>query len=51
MQLSSFFFKNVGLVPRKVAKLENPVKFFLKCALWYIAAKLENVGDKMFLQI
>ena len=25
------FFKNVGVVPRKAAKLENPVKIFLKC--------------------
>ena len=45
------FFKNVGVVPRKAAKLENPVKIFLKCPLWSIAAKLENVGTKMFLQI
>ena len=39
------------MVPRKEAKLENPVKIFLKCPLQYIAAKLENVGTKMFLQI
>ena len=46
-----FFCKNVGFVPRKAAKLENPVNFFLKCSLWYIAAKLENFGTKIFLQI
>ena len=45
------FFKNVGIVPRKAAKIENPVKFFLKCRLLSIAEKLENVGTKMFLQI
>ena len=39
------FFKIVGIVPRKAA---NPVKFFLKCPLLPIAAKLENVGTKMF---
>ena len=27
------FFKNVGIVARKVAKLENPVKIFLKYPL------------------
>ena len=36
---------------RKAAKLENPVRIFLKCPLQSIAAKLENVGTKMFLQI
>ena len=45
------FFKNLGIVPRKAAKLENPVKIFLKCLLWSIAAKLENFGTKMFWQI
>ena len=39
------------MVPRKAVKLENPVKTFLKCPLRSIAAKLENVGTKMFLQI
>ena len=39
------------MVPRKAAKLENPVKIFLKCPLWSIAAKLENVRTKTFLQI
>ena len=37
--LTHFFFKNVGMIPRKAAKLENPVKFFLKWTLWYIASK------------
>ena len=50
-QSNSFVFKNVRVVPRKAAKFENPVKFFLKCLLWSIAAKLENVGTKMSLQI
>ena len=27
------FFKIVGVVPRKAAKLKNQVKFFLKCPL------------------
>ena len=35
----------------KAAKIENPVKFFLKCCLLSITEKLENVGAKMFLQI
>ena len=48
---NSFFFKNVGVEPRKAAKFENPVKFFLKCRFWSITAKLENVGTKIFLQI
>ena len=39
------------MVPRKAAKLENPVKIVLKCPLWSIAAKLENVRTKAFLQI
>ena len=40
------------MVPRKGAKLENPVKIFLKCPeMWSIAAKLENVRTKTFLQI
>ena len=41
VNLTHFF--NVGVVPRKAAKLENPVKIFLKCLLCSIAAKLENV--------
>ena len=45
------FFKNIGVVPTKAAKLENPVKIFLKCLLWSITAKLENAGTKLFLQI
>ena len=35
-----FFFKNVGMVPEKAARLENP--------LWSVAAKLESVGTKFF---
>ena len=35
----------------KQPKLKNPVKIFLKCPLWSIAAKLENVRTKTFLQI
>ena len=42
------FFKNIEIVTRKAAKLENPVNFFLKWPLLSIAAKLENVGTKMF---
>ena len=38
-------------VSRKAAKLENPIKIFLKYPLWSIAAKLENVEIKRFLQI
>ena len=39
------------MAPRKPAKLENTVKIFLKCPLWSIAAKLKNVGTKVFLQV
>ena len=49
--LTHFFFKNVDVAPRKPAKLENTVKIFLKCPLWSIAAKLGNVGTKVFLQV
>ena len=45
------FFKKVGIVTRKATKLENPVKFFLKCPQLSIAAKLKNVGTKIFQQI
>ena len=31
--LTVFFFKNVGLAPRKACKLENPGEIFLKCPL------------------
>ena len=36
------FFKNVGVVPRKAAKLEN--------LLWPIATKLESIGTNFFAQ-
>ena len=39
-----FFFKNVGLVPRKPPNLKIRVKMFLKCPLWPIAVKLGSVG-------
>ena len=43
--------KNVlEIVPRKQAKFENSVKIFLKCPLWSIAAKLENIWTKIFWQ-
>ena len=45
-----FFFKNIGIVTRKTAKLENLVKFFLKCPLLSIATKLENVETEMLQQ-
>ena len=34
----------------KQLNLKICVKLFLKCPLWYIAPKLENVGTKTFLQ-
>ena len=39
------------MISRKAANLENAFKIFLKCNLWSIAAKLENVGTAMFLQV
>ena len=36
--MESFFLESVGFVPRKAAKLENP--------LWPIDAKLESVETK-----
>ena len=38
------------MVSKKTAKFENPGYFFLKCRLWSIAAKLENIWTKFFLQ-
>ena len=32
----TFFFENVGIVPRNTAKFEKPVKIFLKCPFWSI---------------
>ena len=49
MQL--LFSKNVGVVPWKSVKFQNPVIFFLKGPLWSMAAKLGNFGTKMFLYI
>ena len=38
------------MVPGKPANLKIRVKIFLKCPLWSIVAKLENIWTKMFLQ-
>ena len=40
------FLKVIGMVPN----LKIWVKIFLKCPLWYVAAKLENIWNKIFSQ-